>query len=119
MALVTTFLAAPLTTARYPTWYQVKVERWRRGEIDWDSRSDSVTAVKNQVKTVPVRKLLVYLRLNGLSGICTLAALLSPNRAAALTSPQPTDQGMEEAVSADDNNETGAPSPWRPTHRID
>lgn len=121
MAVVTTFITTPLTTALYPTWYQVKVERWRRGEIDWDgnalerdSRSDSITTVKNQLKTMPVRKLLVYLRLDGLSGICTLAALLSPNRAAALTSPQvhpakapkQTDQGMEEAVSADDHNET-------------
>ena len=120
MALVTTFLTTPLTTALYPEWYQVKVERWRRGEIDWNGnslqdgrRSDSVTAVKDQLKTVPVRKLLVYLRLDGLSGICTLAALLSPNRAAILTSPRvhpsklpkQTEEGMEDALSIDDHDE--------------
>ncbi|OQE28289.1 hypothetical protein PENSTE_c003G00450 [Penicillium steckii] len=120
MALVTTFLTTPLTTALYPEWYQVKVERWRRGEIDWDGnslqdgrRSDSVTVVKDQLKTVPVRKLLVYLRLDGLSGICTLAALLSPNRAAILTSPRvhpsklpkQTEEGMEDALSIDDHDE--------------
>lgn len=116
MALVTTFLTTPLTTALYPDWYQTKVERWRRGEIDWDGnplqqdrRSDSVTAAKDQLKTVPVRKLLAYLRLDGLSGICTLAAMLSPNRGSALASPRihpskepkQTDQGIEDAISTD------------------
>ncbi|PYH67001.1 Kha1p [Aspergillus vadensis CBS 113365] len=88
MALVTTFATTPLTVALYPKWYQVKVERWRRGEIDWktgnpipsDARTDSIALAKEQQRALPVRKLLVYLRLDGLSSICTLAALLSPNR---------------------------------------
>ncbi|TPR03105.1 hypothetical protein CAN33_0013280 [Aspergillus niger] len=87
MALVTTFATTPLTVALYPKWYQVKVERWRRGEIDWktgnpipsDARTDSIALAKEQHRALPVRKLLVYLRLDGLSSICTLAALLSPN----------------------------------------
>jgi len=86
MALVTTFATTPLTTLLYPKWYQIKVKRWRRGEVDWNgnsaqdaSRRDSVAAAKDQLKTNAVRKLLVYLRLDGLSSICTLAALLSPN----------------------------------------
>ncbi|KAJ5390985.1 K(+)/H(+) antiporter 1 [Penicillium cataractarum] len=121
MALVTTFLTTPLTTMLYPTWYQIKVERWRRGEIDWDgnpiqgdSRSDSVSAVKDQLKTVPVRKLLVYLRLDGLSGICTLAALLSPKREVTPSSPQVhpskrpkrVEQNIEDAVTSEDDKET-------------
>lgn len=121
MALVTTFLTTPLTTILYPSWYQLKVERWRRGEIDWDgnpvqqdSRSDSVSAVKDQLKTVPVRNLLVYLRLDGLSGICTLAALLSSNRKVALSSPQVhpskkqkrAEQSVEDAVTTEDDKET-------------
>lgn len=121
MALVTTFITTPLTTALYPTWYQIKVERWRRGEIDWNGnpvrrqdRSDSVTMVKDQLKTVPVRKLLVYLRLDGLSGICTLAALLSPNRGAASLSPRvhpakmprQTEQNVEDAVTPVEKEET-------------
>ena len=86
MAIVTTFATTPLTTLLYPKWYQIKVEHWHRGEIDWngnsaqdDSRHDIVAAAKDQLKTNAVRKLLVYLRLDGLSSICTLAALLSPN----------------------------------------
>ncbi|KAL4781007.1 Sodium/hydrogen exchanger family-domain-containing protein [Aspergillus varians] len=87
MALVTTFATTPLTTFIYPKWYQDKVDRWRRGEIDWDGnpvqsseRSDSVTAAKEQLQSHKVRRLLVYLRLDGLSSICTLAALLGPNQ---------------------------------------
>ncbi|KAJ5675363.1 Cation/H+ exchanger [Penicillium macrosclerotiorum] len=120
MALVTTFLTTPLTTVLYPPWYQVKVERWRRGEIDWNgntlqtgNRSDSVAAAKDQLKSVPVRKLLVYLRLDGLSGICTLAALLSPHRGNVLSSPRvhpansprQTEQSVEDAVASDDHKE--------------
>ncbi|GMG29115.1 unnamed protein product [Aspergillus oryzae var. brunneus] len=89
MALVTTFVTTPLTTVLYPKWYQIKVDRWRRGEIDWngnpiqsDSRVDSVTLAKEQLQGTTVRRLLVYLRLDGLSSICTLAALLGPSRLA-------------------------------------
>ncbi|KAL3460727.1 Sodium/hydrogen exchanger family-domain-containing protein [Aspergillus heterothallicus] len=87
MALVTTFATTPLTTLLYPKWYQDKVDRWRRGEIDWDGnavqsseRSDSVTAAKEHIQSNKIRRLLVYLRLDGLSTICTLAALLGPNQ---------------------------------------
>jgi hypothetical protein len=87
MALVTTFATTPLTTLLYPKWYQDKVDRWRRGEIDWDGnpvqnseRSDSVAAAKEHLQSKKIRRLLVYLRLDGLSTICTLAALLGPNQ---------------------------------------
>ncbi|KAF9893350.1 K(+)/H(+) antiporter [Aspergillus nanangensis] len=85
MALVTTFATTPLTVALYPKWYQDKVARWRRGEIEWDdnstqpdTRTDSVTVAKDQLKSTPARKVLIYLRLDGLSSICTLAGLLGP-----------------------------------------
>ncbi|KAJ5754107.1 uncharacterized protein N7511_008260 [Penicillium nucicola] len=108
MALVTTFLTTPLTTWLYPNWYQVKVERWRRGEIDWegnpiqpDTRNNSITQAKDHLNKAPVRKLLVYLRLDGLSGICTLAALLSTNRSTPTRlhpakTPKQTDQTIED-----------------------
>ncbi|KAL3488111.1 Sodium/hydrogen exchanger family-domain-containing protein [Aspergillus germanicus] len=87
MALVTTFATTPLTTLLYPKWYQDKVDQWRRGEIDWDGnpvqnseRSDSVAAAKEHLQSNKIRRLLVYLRLDGLSTICTLAALLGPNQ---------------------------------------
>lgn len=95
MALIVTFMTTPLTTFLYPAWYQIKVDRWRRGEIDWDGNSiqrdeqpESMVAAKDQLKSVPVRKLFVYLRLDGLSGICTLAALLTTNRGTTCSSPR-------------------------------
>ncbi|KAJ5372977.1 Cation/H+ exchanger [Penicillium concentricum] len=120
MALVTTFLTTPLTTLLYPRWYQVKVERWRRGEIDWegnpiqpDDRNDSVALAKNQLKTVPVRKLLVYLRLDGLSGVCTVAALLSSKRRASVSSrihpakmPKQTEQTVEDPITSEEEQDT-------------
>ncbi|KAJ5352131.1 hypothetical protein N7452_001105 [Penicillium brevicompactum] len=117
MALVTTFLTTPLTTWLYPNWYQVKVERWRRGEIDWDGnpvdnngRNDSVALAKDEMKTIPVRKLLVYLRLDGLSGVCTLAALLSSKRQPLSSRvhpakmPQQTDQTVEDPITEEEDD---------------
>ncbi|KEY83755.1 K+/H+ antiporter [Aspergillus fumigatus] len=85
----------------------VKVERWRRGEIDWnghlihpDGRRDSVAAAKEQLETAAVRKMLVYLRLDGLSSICTLAALLGPNRPATPESPKLHPTKVKEALSS-------------------
>ncbi|KAJ5556031.1 hypothetical protein N7513_003673 [Penicillium frequentans] len=114
MALVTTFMTTPLTVSLYPNWYQIKVDRWRRGEIDWNDnsvqkngRSDSVSAVKEQLSTVPVRKLLVYLRLDGLSGLCTLAALLSPNRGdVPLPQVHPANKSKQSEQSVEDADQS-------------
>ncbi|PWY78905.1 hypothetical protein BO83DRAFT_333451, partial [Aspergillus eucalypticola CBS 122712] len=136
MALVTTFATTPLTVALYPKWYQVKVERWRRGEIDWktgnpipsDARTDSIALAKQQQRALPVRKLLVYLRLDGLSSICTLAALLSPNRPPlpkqhpdTLASPDPAAE--ETATPAnkteeEDQDEDQDPKPTLQVHGV-
>lgn len=117
MALVTTFLTTPLTTWLYPTWYQVKLERWRRGEIDWDGnpvergdRNDSIALAKDEMQTIPVRKLLVYLRLDGLSGVCTLAALLSSKRELPSSRihpskvPKQTDQTIEDPITEEEKD---------------
>ncbi|GKZ21316.1 K(+)/H(+) antiporter [Aspergillus brasiliensis] len=120
MALVTTFATTPLTVALYPKWYQVKVDRWRRGEIDWktgnpipsDARTDSIALAKEQHRALPVRKLLVYLRLDGLSSLCTLAALLSPNRPPlpkqhpdTLASPDPAAEETATATTKTDEDD--------------
>lgn len=85
MALVTTFATTPLTSCLYPKWYQVKVERWRRGETDWEGNplhaedeDDSTSIVK--AKAFSVQKLVVYLRLDTLPNVCTFISLLGPSR---------------------------------------
>ncbi|GFN12419.1 K(+)/H(+) antiporter [Aspergillus tubingensis] len=136
MALVTTFATTPLTVALYPKWYQVKVERWRRGEIDWktgnpvpsDARTDSIALAKEQQRALPVRKLLVYLRLDGLSSICTLAALLSPNRPAlpkqhpdTLASPDPAAEETAtptKKTEEEDQDEDQDPKPTLQVHGV-
>ncbi|KAK0641235.1 Sodium/hydrogen exchanger family-domain-containing protein [Cercophora newfieldiana] len=83
MALVTTVVTTPLTKALYPPWYQKKVERWRRGEIDWEGNEiqDSPTSRGgsiNKLDNTQIRRLLVYLRLDSLPGLFTFLALLGP-----------------------------------------
>lgn len=95
MALVTTFVTTPLTSWLYPRWYQVKVERWRRGEIDWDENplhpegdSDTSSLAEDKMRALSVQKLLVYLRLDNLPNICTFMTLLGPNGSTKPSSPR-------------------------------
>ncbi|KAB5566634.1 putative K(+)/H(+) antiporter protein [Coniochaeta sp. 2T2.1] len=81
MALVTTVATTPLTKLLYPPWYQQKVDRWRRGEIDWDgnptgSSSDSASGSVEKLNATQVRRLLVYLRLDSLPSLFTFITLL-------------------------------------------
>ncbi|KAL1875658.1 hypothetical protein Plec18167_005594 [Paecilomyces lecythidis] len=86
MALVTTFATTPLTSWLYPKWYQIKVERWRRGEIDWDGNplkpdgDDDSSSSPNKPTALLVQKLVVYLRLDTLPNVCTFLSLLGPSR---------------------------------------
>lgn len=85
MALITTFATTPLTLWLYPEWYRTKVDRWRRGEIDWDgnildSESDhsggSSDLALQKARSLSIRKLMVYLRLDNLPGLFTFISLL-------------------------------------------
>ncbi|KAK3899004.1 putative transporter [Staphylotrichum tortipilum] len=83
MALVTTVATTPLTKALYPPWYQKKVERWRRGEIDWDgnllnqAELGQGEAQQLQAFDSQIRRLMVHLRLDSLPSLFTLITLLS------------------------------------------
>ncbi|PHH74956.1 hypothetical protein CDD80_2737 [Ophiocordyceps camponoti-rufipedis] len=88
MALLTTFLTTPIVSMLYPPWYQVKIEAWRRGEIDWDtgallSPSDSDdSAQKRPVEDMRVGRLLAYLRLDSMPALLNLLPLFSGPAAA-------------------------------------
>lgn len=83
MALIVTFLTTPLTSLLYPKWYQDKVARWRRGEIDWDgnvlsqttARDDS-SALLEKLRARPIERIAVYLRLDSLASVCSFVGLL-------------------------------------------
>ena len=84
MALITTFATTPLTAALYPPWYQKKLEAWKRGEIDWDDRPhgeddngvEKDAMATEKLQSTQIRRLLVYLRLDSLSGVFTFISLL-------------------------------------------
>ncbi|KAM7195216.1 putative K(+)/H(+) antiporter [Naviculisporaceae sp. PSN 640] len=88
MALVTTVATTPLTKALYPPWYQQKVEKWRRGEIDWEGNpigSESPSSDHQDSPDAPlsqVKRLLVYLRLDSLPSLFTFITLLGPDSTA-------------------------------------
>lgn len=83
MALVTTFATTPLTSLLYPESYQKKLDLWKRGKIDWDGNSlvsdDAKDKDKNHKEVgdeTTVRRMLVYLRLDGLPSLFTFINLL-------------------------------------------
>ncbi|KAK2744964.1 K(+)/H(+) antiporter [Myotisia sp. PD_48] len=96
MAIVTTFATTPIVSYLYPLSYQTKVERWRRGEIDWDgnildSETDSngaSDAAQKRMRTLPVQKLLIYLRLDSLPGLFTFVSLLGSGDGQSLVIPK-------------------------------
>ncbi|KAH6616963.1 Sodium/hydrogen exchanger family-domain-containing protein [Chaetomium tenue] len=102
MALVTTVATTPLTKALYPPWYQKKVERWRRGEIDWDGNpTDPSEADQPQQKSAnsQVRRLMVHLRLDSLPSLFTFITLLSPESVPASAHPDtPEDSSQSKEV---------------------
>lgn len=100
MALVTTVATTPLTKALYPPWYQKKVERWRRGEIDWDGKSihsepDQGEPTKTPVET-QIRRLMVHLRLDSLPSLFTFITLLSPESAPVSALPNVAEESPQD-----------------------
>ena len=86
MALLTTFATTPLVVWLYPPWYQRKLELWKAGKIDWcgnllhpesEVDEDDTDSVRKYEVT---RKLLVYLRVDGLPSLFTLVSLLARRR---------------------------------------
>ena len=83
MALITTFATTPLVRWLYPPWYQTKIEAWKRGEIDWasgeklsDSDLTDDTSEVEKVQAAPIRRFLVYLRLDSLPTTLGVIGLL-------------------------------------------
>jgi Sodium/hydrogen exchanger family len=95
MALVTTFATTPLVVWLYPPWYQQKLDLWKKGKIDWEGNplhpendhedSSDVDSLQQHEVT---RKILVYLRLDGLPSLFMLVSLLASKREALNITPQ-------------------------------
>ena len=103
MALVTTFATTPLVSLLYPHWYQVKIEAWKRGEIDWDGNrlntadlEDEDTISLDKLQGSQISKLLTYLRLDSMPGVLTLVSLLGTHTASTtISKTHPARQGSE------------------------
>lgn len=96
----------PLTKWLYPPWYQNKMEKWRRGEIDKDgnpirSASSSGGDYAEKMSSAQIRRLFVYLRLDSLPSLFTFIALLGADKEAQGTDPEDTKGSGEDQVSSD------------------
>lgn len=85
MALLTTFATTPLTLWLYPEWYRIKMEKWKRGEIDWDGNpiadddydNSGLSIIQKKARALPIQKLLVYLRVDNLPGLLAFVSMLN------------------------------------------
>ncbi|KAL5349688.1 hypothetical protein ACLOAV_004718 [Pseudogymnoascus australis] len=86
MALVTTVITSPATSALYPPWYQKKLEAWKRGDIDWEGNElrSSATSLE-KLESTQIHKLLVYLRLESLPALFTFIDLLGGEKPALIS----------------------------------
>ncbi|RCI13013.1 hypothetical protein L249_0466 [Ophiocordyceps polyrhachis-furcata BCC 54312] len=88
MALLTTFATTPIVSVLYPPWYQVKIEAWRRGEIDWDTGatvqlSDTDDSAKGKPPAeTRVTRMLAHLRLDSMPALLSLMPLFGEPAAA-------------------------------------
>ncbi|KAG8671915.1 hypothetical protein FPOAC2_05275 [Fusarium poae] len=86
MAVVTTVTTSPLTRWLYPLSYRLKVEKWRRGEIDWDGNPLQTEAQSSEHKMEEAldksqtNRLVLHLRLDALPGLFNLVSLLGGSR---------------------------------------
>lgn len=110
MALVTTFATTPLTSLLYPVWYQQKLDLWKKGKIDWegnpllphDTSTDRVGDTFELITYPAVRKVLVYLRLDGLASLFTLIMLLGDRSVGAASAAK--GHHLTEGKEADKDN---------------
>ncbi|KFY88436.1 hypothetical protein V500_06324, partial [Pseudogymnoascus sp. VKM F-4518 (FW-2643)] len=86
MALVTTVITSPATSALYPPWYQKKLEAWKRGDIDWEGNDLRTSADSfEKLESTQIHKLLVYLRLESLPALFTFIDLLGGEKSAPIS----------------------------------
>ncbi|KAJ3466650.1 hypothetical protein MRS44_004214 [Fusarium solani] len=110
MALVTTVSTTPLTRWLYPVWYRQKVDKWRRGEIDWDGTPIATEAQASEHKMEEAldksqtNRVILHLRLDALSGLFNLVSLLGGSRKASNVTHQEADDEGSAVVSADDKS---------------
>jgi hypothetical protein len=114
MALVTTFSTTPLTKWLYPLWYQQKLEKWRRGEIDWNGnplRSDDSSQQESidKLNQTQIRRLLVFLRLDSLPAMLTFISLMGTDSVTNQLTPPPT-SGATLETPGSEKAEDGSPN---------
>ncbi|KAM0298068.1 hypothetical protein ACHAPM_008764 [Fusarium culmorum] len=112
MAVVTTVTTSPLTRWLYPLSYRLKVEKWRRGEIDWDGNPLQTEAQSSEHKMEEAldksqtNRLILHLRLDALPGLFNLVSLLGGSRKQTVPAITPaTNDASADATSAEEKTQ--------------
>ncbi|CAG7563073.1 unnamed protein product [Fusarium equiseti] len=110
MAVVTTVTTSPLTRWLYPLSYRQKVEKWRRGEIDWDGNPLQTEAQTSEHKMEEAldksqtHRLILHLRLDALPGLFNLVSLLGGSRKH--NNPSAINDASADATPAEEKTQT-------------
>ncbi|KAF5660158.1 potassium:hydrogen antiporter [Fusarium heterosporum] len=110
MAVVTTVTTSPLTRWLYPLSYRQKVDKWRRGEIDWDGNPLQTEAQTSEHKMEEAldksqtNRLILQLRLDALPGLFNLVSLLGGSRKQPALSDANNDATLD-SVATDEKTE--------------
>ncbi|KAM0340735.1 hypothetical protein ACHAPU_010326 [Fusarium lateritium] len=110
MAVVTTVTTSPLTRWLYPLSYRQKVDKWRRGEIDWDGNPLQTEAQTSEHKMEEAldksqtHRIILQLRLDALPGLFNLVSLLGGSRKQPALSDANND-ATHDSVTTDEKTE--------------
>ncbi|KAJ4260463.1 hypothetical protein NW762_007203 [Fusarium torreyae] len=122
MALLTTFATTPLVMWLYPPSYQRKLELWRQGKIDWNGNpigSQETPDGDHEDKDV-AKRVLVYLRTDGLSSLLSTVSLFTAGHKRQITEETSVHIDGEKSVAREGlvNNitDTDAPKPLLRIH---
>ncbi|KAH6956336.1 Sodium/hydrogen exchanger family-domain-containing protein [Fusarium avenaceum] len=111
MAVVTTVTTSPLTRFLYPLWYRQKVDKWRRGEIDWDGNPLQTEAQTSEHRMEEVldksqtHRLILHLRLDALPGLFNLVSLLGGSRKQSSPALADANDVAHDSVATDEKTE--------------
>lgn len=102
-------------------WYRQKVDKWRKGEIDWDGNpliSETQAAehkMEQALDKATTRRLVLHLRLDALAGLFNLVALLGDASKASGSAPPAKEEDASHAVANTDPASVSSTEEPRPT----
>jgi hypothetical protein len=119
-AQVTTIATTPLCKRFYPQSYQKKVEKWKRGEIDWDGNpliTEAQATEERMAKALDraqASRVAMHLRLDSLGSLFNIVSLLGDSKKVNEEEPTKTNGSESNESSTNDAAHPMTMPPSRP-----